>query len=362
MMAGVQTAQAIQQQVGAPRPASPIDLKEVQQTASTPASVDAGAAREKELGEKEKPVPREAIVLKDDEHFMFRTKVEVYGDDLNSKGFADVSAFLRYIDRGRVEAIEEICGEDKKSWIRRFVINVYTININCYGTAGFGERLEVLTGIRKTTTHRAAFDQRIFNAKTKELVLDAQVEVLFLNSDMKLVPVPQEIPDYLYDGSKFKTENRALVPFTDETSFPFRSEFRVYYEDTDAQGITYHVSYMRFCERALFELARSVWPEVSGKSWMAKHRVSVTAADLRYLKSSTLGDYLEVRTGLIEITPFRVVFGQRVVQRETGGVLADVTTVCQFRDKNDNPVPLPPEALDAGMAALPSGNFQGEDR
>lgn len=361
MMTGVQTALAIQQQVGAPRPADPIRLQEAPETALTTAAPVAGTVRSEELGAKERPIPTEAVSLSDDEHFRFRTKVEVYGDDLNSKGFADVSAFLRYIDRGRVEAIEEICGEDKKSWIKQYVINVYTININCFGTPGFGERLEVLTGIRKTTTHRAAFDQRIFNAKTKELVLDAQVEVLFLNNDMELVPVPDEIPDHQYDASKFKTGNRAMVPFTDETSFPFRSEFRVYYEDTDAQGITYHVSYMRFCERALFELARAVWPEVPGKSWMAKHRVGVTAAELRYLKSSTLGDYLEVRTGLMEITPFRVVFGQRIVQRKTGEVLADVTSVCQFRDKDDNPVPLPPEALDAGMASLPNGRNQGGD-
>jgi YbgC/YbaW family acyl-CoA thioester hydrolase len=361
MMAGVQTALAIQQQVGAPRPVSPIRLNGAQEKSFPSRSVDANTKREAQLGETEKPVFKEGNSFNDAEHFKFRKKVVVYGDDLNSKGFADVSAFLRYIDRGRVEAIEEICGEDKKSWIRQYVINVYTININCFGTPGFGERLEVLTGIRKTTTHRAAFDQRIFNAKTKELVLDAQVEVLFLNKDMELVPVPDEIPDNHYDGSKFKTGNRALVPFTDETSFPFRSDFRVYYEDTDAQGITYHVSYMRYCERALFELARSVWPEVTGKSWMAKHRVGVTAANIRYLKSSTLGDYLEVRTGLMEITPFRVVFGQRIVQRQTGEVLADVTTVCQFRDKNDKPVPIPPEALDAGLASLPNGRTQGGD-
>ena len=142
---------------------------------------------------------------------------------------------------------------------------------------------------------------------------------------------------------------------------PFHWPVRVYYEDTDAQGITYHVSYMRYCERSLFELARSVWPEVPGKSWMAKHRVSVTSANLRYLKSSTLGDYLEVRTGLMEVTSQRVVFGQRIVQRDTGEVLADVTTICRFRDQDDNFVPIPPEALDAGMAALPRGGSEQGD-
>ena len=66
-----------------------------------------------------------------------------------------------------------------------------------------------------------------------------------------------------------------------------------------------------------------------------------------------------MRTGLMEITPQRVVFGQRIVQRDTGEVLADVTTICRFRDQENNFVPLPPEALDAGMAALPGGTIQG---
>ena len=30
-------------------------------------------------------------------------------------------------------------------------------------------------------------------------------------------------------------------------------KFRVYYDDTDAQGIVYHANYLRFCERARSE-------------------------------------------------------------------------------------------------------------
>ena len=30
-------------------------------------------------------------------------------------------------------------------------------------------------------------------------------------------------------------------------------KFRIYYEDTDAQGIVYHSNYFKFCERARSE-------------------------------------------------------------------------------------------------------------
>ena len=33
-------------------------------------------------------------------------------------------------------------------------------------------------------------------------------------------------------------------------------EYRVYYEDTDAQGVVYYANYLKFCERARTEYLR----------------------------------------------------------------------------------------------------------
>ena len=38
-------------------------------------------------------------------------------------------------------------------------------------------------------------------------------------------------------------------------------ETTIYYEDTDAAGITYHTSFLRFAERARTEFIRSIYPE-----------------------------------------------------------------------------------------------------
>ena len=39
---------------------------------------------------------------------------------------------------------------------------------------------------------------------------------------------------------------------------PFRWPVRVYWEDTDAGGVVYHASYLRFLERARSEWLRAV--------------------------------------------------------------------------------------------------------
>jgi acyl-CoA thioester hydrolase len=286
--------------------------------------------------------------MSDDEHFRFEHQVIVYGDELNSRGFADVSSYFRYLDRGRVETIESICREaDRESWLRRFTVNVYRIQTVCATVSSLADLLEVRTGLRKTSSHRAAFDQRIINETSGDLVLDAAVEVLFLDESRALVPVPAELPTDEYVGSKLLDLRLAPAPFGEEQMFPFRTPFRVYYEDTDAQGITYHVSYARFCERALFHLVRTVWPEMSAKLWYSTSRANVARFDIRYLNASSLGDRLEVATGPLGITRDRLTFGQRILLAGSGKVIADAVTEIEFRDENERPVPVPQMIVDA---------------
>ena len=42
----------------------------------------------------------------------------------------------------------------------------------------------------------------------------------------------------------------------------FKFNTNVYYEDTDAGGIVYHTSYLKFAERARTELLKKIYPEL----------------------------------------------------------------------------------------------------
>jgi prolycopene isomerase len=342
IMTGMQTAHNVLREHDAPYPVDPVRLHldhdmPVGSTVPSIAPPGIGAAQ---------PF--------DDEHYRYRQQVMVFGDDMNSRGFADPSSYFRYMDRGRVEAIEEICrSAGRESWLDRYIVNVYRIDAACAPVSGLADLLEVRTGIRKTSTHRAAFDQRIVNETRGDLVADAVVEVLFLDENRSLVPVPDELPVDDFGGPELLDTVTVPAPFGDEQSFPFRTPFRIYYEDTDAQGITYHVAYVRFCERALFHLVATVWPEMSAKRWLKQARANVARFDIRYLNASQLGDRLEVATGPLAVTSQRMIFGQRIVFAGSGKVVADAVTEIEFRDEREQPMALPQLIIDASREYLP---------
>ncbi len=347
ILSGVQTAASVLREHDAPRKAPPVSVPPP--PPPDPSISPANTA----------VVSR--IVAWDDPHYRFRTAITVFGDDMNSRGFADASAYLRYMDRGRVEAIEEICRDsDEESWRSAYVVQVYRIDTQCSTIARLGDQLQVRTGLRKMSSHRAAFDQEIVKLATGEVLADAVVEVLFLAEDEGLVPVPESLPGGNSEVQGPDHNRREPVEFGDDSHFPFLSRFRVFYEDTDCQGITYHVSYARFCERALFELTRTLWPEMPIRPWMQRIRMNVARLDIRYLKSTQLGDRLEVRTGARQLSSHTIAFDQRIVLLDEGTVVADAITDVECRDQNEQAIRIPPLLVDAYFEALPPGHAQRE--
>jgi len=84
------------------------------------------------------------------------------------------------------------------------------------------------------------------------------------------------------------------------TTKPFELPVRVYYEDTDAQGVVYYANYFRFMERA-----RTEWLEAMGIDHITlmnedKRILVVTEAHAKFLVPARLGDSLIV-TATFEI-------------------------------------------------------------
>jgi len=70
-------------------------------------------------------------------------------------------------------------------------------------------------------------------------------------------------------------------------------KIRVYYEDTDAGGITYHTRYINFCERARSEIffERNMMPTLGENSGFVVRNLNAS-----YLAISSLGDMLTVES------------------------------------------------------------------
>jgi acyl-CoA thioester hydrolase len=109
---------------------------------------------------------------------------------------------------------------------------------------------------------------------------------------------------------------------------PFIWPIRVYWEDTDAGGVVYHASYLRFLERA-----RSEWMRNLGHAQQAlREREDVVfvvrSMRLEFLRAARLDDELSVDVLPIALRPASLLIGQTI--RRGGEMLltAEVKVAC----------------------------------
>jgi acyl-CoA thioester hydrolase len=125
-----------------------------------------------------------------------------------------------------------------------------------------------------------------------------------------------------------------------------RYSVRVYYEDTDAGGVVYHATYLRYAERARTEALRdsgiphAELVERFGLMFMV-HR-----AEIDYLRPAFLDDRLEVETETMDVGGATVLLRQTV--RGANGVCATlrIKLAC-VRIKGNKPARIPPEWREA---------------
>jgi tol-pal system-associated acyl-CoA thioesterase len=102
---------------------------------------------------------------------------------------------------------------------------------------------------------------------------------------------------------------------------PFELRVRVYYEDTDAQGVVYYANYFRFMERA-----RTEWLEAMGVDHITMMKednriLVVTEAHARFLAPARLGDNLIVTARLSELGRATFEIEQNIYRGSSDGEL-----------------------------------------
>jgi len=102
---------------------------------------------------------------------------------------------------------------------------------------------------------------------------------------------------------------------------PFELPVRVYYEDTDAQGVVYYANYFCFMERA-----RTEWLEAMGVDHVtmmnADNRILVvTDAHAKFLIPARLGDSLVVTASLRKLNRATFEIEQNIFRGNTDGDL-----------------------------------------
>jgi acyl-CoA thioester hydrolase len=88
-------------------------------------------------------------------------------------------------------------------------------------------------------------------------------------------------------------------------------EFRVYLEDTDAQGIVYHANYLRYFERGRSEILESLGIPMEQVA-QPDCRLVVYETRIKFRRPVYLGDRIEVLTSMLRESEFRLNFRQRI--------------------------------------------------
>ena len=76
---------------------------------------------------------------------------------------------------------------------------------------------------------------------------------------------------------------------------------RVYYEDTDLSGITYHANYLRWFERARSDLLRRLDIDQRAAIEAGEGAYAVSAINLKYLRPARLDDDVLIDTRCTEL-------------------------------------------------------------
>ncbi len=127
----------------------------------------------------------------------------------------------------------------------------------------------------------------------------------------------------------------------------FTFPVRVYWEDTDAGGVVYHASYMRFMERARSEWLRSIGIDQNVMIRDERLQFAVVEAQIRYLRPARFDDQLQVSVLVTELGGASVTMRQEIRRGSPDGELllsATVRAACLDSDSL-KPVPLPAPLL-----------------
>jgi len=130
-------------------------------------------------------------------HENFYHKVKVYYEDTDSGGVVYYANYLKFLERARTEALFSIGFSNKKvKETFNSLIIVKSCNIDYKKSAHLEDELKIRSFVKSIT--KTSFFMNQIITKDKEVIVEAQVHLVFINKEGK----PVKIPDEIY--SKFK--------------------------------------------------------------------------------------------------------------------------------------------------------------
>ncbi len=130
-------------------------------------------------------------------HENFFHEIKVYYEDTDSGGVVYYANYLKYLERARTEALFSI-GFSNNKILDQFnsLIIVKSCNIEYKKSAHLEDVLTIRSFVKSIT--KTSFFMNQIITKNKDVIVEAQIHLVFVNKESK----PVKIPDEIY--SKFK--------------------------------------------------------------------------------------------------------------------------------------------------------------
>ena len=125
-------------------------------------------------------------------HKSFIHDVKVYYEDTDAGGVVYYANYLKYLERARTEALSTI-GLSNIKIKNDFgtLIIVKSCNIEYKKSAYLEDNLQIKSFINSTSKTSFIMNQSIF--KYKDLIVEAQIHLVFINEKSKPVKIPEKI-------------------------------------------------------------------------------------------------------------------------------------------------------------------------
>ena len=130
-------------------------------------------------------------------HENFFHKLKVYYEDTDSGGVVYYANYLKFLERARTEALFSIGYSNKKiQEMFNSLIIVKSCNIEYKKSAYLEDQLKVRSFVKSIS--KTSFFMNQIITKEEDIIVEAQVHLVFVNNEGKPVKIPEEI------YSKFK--------------------------------------------------------------------------------------------------------------------------------------------------------------
>lgn len=122
-----------------------------------------------------------------------RTEVKVYLEDTDALGLVYHANYLKFFERARTDWLEVHGHGLKGSQDIGFRFVVHKITVEYHRSAALGDRLSIVTTVRRASPFRLVFDQRAFRAGEGEAITSAKVDIVCIDRGGELAEIDETL-------------------------------------------------------------------------------------------------------------------------------------------------------------------------